>query len=126
MNPLIETWRLKVGLTRGFHRDDRRRDRISILGGALRFNRRGFSSKPRFETGWRCDSCGCGCDRADAGLRLSADVFWLAQGEPVALSTDLSEARGGNHAERTADFADLTEGKEYFLVTAFGQLDKPG
>lgn len=43
------------------------------------------------------------------------------------LSTDLSEARGGNHAERATDFADLTEGKEYFLVTAFGQLDKqPG
>ena len=40
------------------------------------------------------------------------------------LSTDLSEARGGHHAERAADFADLTEGKEYFLVTAFGQFDK--
>jgi len=41
------------------------------------------------------------------------------------LSTDLSEARGGN--QDNADFASLTEGKEYFLVTAFGQLDKqPG
>ena len=38
------------------------------------------------------------------------------------LSTDLSEARGGN--QDNADFASLTEGKEYFLVTAFGQLDK--
>lgn len=38
------------------------------------------------------------------------------------LSTDLSEARGGN--QENVDFADLTEGKEYFLVTAFGQLDK--
>jgi 4-amino-4-deoxy-L-arabinose transferase-like glycosyltransferase len=40
------------------------------------------------------------------------------------LSTDLGEARGGNHAARATDFADLTEGKEYFLVTAFGQFDK--
>jgi hypothetical protein len=41
------------------------------------------------------------------------------------LTTDLSEARGGNQDD--ADFASLTEGKEYFLVTAFGQLDKqPG
>jgi len=40
------------------------------------------------------------------------------------LSTDLSEARGGNQAASATDFADLTEGKEYFLVTAFGQLDK--
>ena len=38
------------------------------------------------------------------------------------LSTDLSEARGGN--QDNADFASLTEDKEYFLVTAFGQLDK--
>jgi hypothetical protein len=38
------------------------------------------------------------------------------------LSTDLSEARGGN--QDSTDFAGLTEGKEYFLVTAFGQLDK--
>jgi 4-amino-4-deoxy-L-arabinose transferase-like glycosyltransferase len=38
------------------------------------------------------------------------------------LSTDLSEARIGNQNE--GDFASLTEGKEYFLVTAFGQLDK--
>jgi len=40
------------------------------------------------------------------------------------LSTDLSEARGGSQAQRAADFAGLTEGDEYFLVTAFGQLDK--
>ncbi len=39
------------------------------------------------------------------------------------LSTDLSEERGASlNAE--GDFADLTAGKEYFLVTAFGQLDK--
>ena len=38
------------------------------------------------------------------------------------LSTDLSEARGGN--QDITDFADLTKGKEYFLVTAFGQFDK--
>ncbi len=40
------------------------------------------------------------------------------------LSTDLSEARGGHQAVDATDFADLTEGSEYFLVTAFGQLDK--
>ncbi len=38
------------------------------------------------------------------------------------LSTDLSEVRGGN--QDASDFAELTDGKEYFLVTAFGQLDK--
>jgi 4-amino-4-deoxy-L-arabinose transferase-like glycosyltransferase len=38
------------------------------------------------------------------------------------LSTGLSEARSGN--QDNADFVSLTEGKEYFLVTAFGQLDK--
>ncbi len=38
------------------------------------------------------------------------------------LTTDLSEARGGS--QDAADFEDLTAGKEYFLVTAFGQLDK--
>jgi len=42
------------------------------------------------------------------------------------LTTGLSEAR---NADRNAadDFAELTEGKQYFLVTAFSQLDKqPG
>jgi hypothetical protein len=38
------------------------------------------------------------------------------------LSTGLSEARNGN--QDNTDFASLTDGKEYFLVTAFGQLDK--
>jgi hypothetical protein len=38
------------------------------------------------------------------------------------LTTDLSEARGGNQG--LSDFASLTEGRDYFLVTAFGQLDK--
>ena len=39
------------------------------------------------------------------------------------LSTDLSETRGRNPADAT-DFTDLTQGKKYFLVTAFKQLDK--
>ena len=39
------------------------------------------------------------------------------------LSTGLSEARGGEQ-DAAGDFADLTEGKEYFLVTASGQLEK--
>jgi len=38
------------------------------------------------------------------------------------LNTDLSEARGGEQG--AGDFTDLTEGRQYFLVTAFGQLDK--
>ena len=38
------------------------------------------------------------------------------------LSTGLSEARGGE--QDAGDFAFLTEGKDYFLVTAFGQLEK--
>jgi len=42
------------------------------------------------------------------------------------LSTDLSVEHGGTHDAAT-DFADLAAGKDYFLVTAFGQLDKqPG
>lgn len=39
------------------------------------------------------------------------------------LSTDLSEVHGGSQ-DANSDFADLTEGREFFLVTAFGQLDK--
>ncbi|MEW6402365.1 MAG: glycosyltransferase family 39 protein [Chloroflexota bacterium] len=39
------------------------------------------------------------------------------------LSTDLSEVQGGT-LDAENDFADLTAGKEYFLVTAFGQLEK--
>jgi 4-amino-4-deoxy-L-arabinose transferase-like glycosyltransferase len=38
------------------------------------------------------------------------------------LSTGLSETRGGE--QDAGDFAALTAGKEYFLVTAFGQLEK--
>lgn len=38
------------------------------------------------------------------------------------LSTGLSETRGGE--QDAGDFSALTEGKEYFLVTAFGQLEK--
>ncbi len=38
------------------------------------------------------------------------------------LSTGLSEARGGG--QDANDFAAITEGKDYFLVTAFGQLEK--
>jgi 4-amino-4-deoxy-L-arabinose transferase-like glycosyltransferase len=38
------------------------------------------------------------------------------------LVTDLSETRAGG--QDASDFSERTEGKEYFLVTAFGQLDK--
>lgn len=38
------------------------------------------------------------------------------------LSTGLSEERGGGQG--ADDFAAITDGKEYFLVTAFGQLEK--
>jgi 4-amino-4-deoxy-L-arabinose transferase-like glycosyltransferase len=42
------------------------------------------------------------------------------------LVTDLSEIKNSG-ADPAAKFAELTAGKEYFLVTAFGQLDKqPG
>ncbi len=58
----------------------------------------------------------------DYGYRLM--LFGWRKVSLWPLSTDLSEARGGTQAERAGDFADLTEGKEYFLVTAFGQLDK--
>ncbi|MFN8411965.1 MAG: glycosyltransferase family 39 protein [Anaerolineales bacterium] len=39
------------------------------------------------------------------------------------LSTDLSEVHNGP-LDRASNFAELTDGKDYFLVTAFGQLDK--
>lgn len=39
------------------------------------------------------------------------------------LSTELSQVRSGGK-DAAAGFADLTAGKDYFLVTAFGQLDK--
>ncbi len=38
------------------------------------------------------------------------------------LSTDLSEVHGGS--QDASDFEELTADKEYFLVTAFGQLEK--
>ena len=38
------------------------------------------------------------------------------------LSTGLSEERGGG--QDADDFAAITDGKQYFLVTAFGQLEK--
>jgi 4-amino-4-deoxy-L-arabinose transferase-like glycosyltransferase len=42
------------------------------------------------------------------------------------LVTDLGEIKNGER-NFSAEFAELTEGKEYFLVTAFGQLEKqPG
>jgi hypothetical protein len=39
------------------------------------------------------------------------------------LSTQLSEVRGGSK-DAQSKFEDLTTGEDYFLVTAFGQLDK--
>jgi 4-amino-4-deoxy-L-arabinose transferase-like glycosyltransferase len=39
------------------------------------------------------------------------------------LSTDLREVQGGVQ-DAAGNFLDLTRGKEYFLVTAFGQLEK--
>jgi len=56
----------------------------------------------------------------DYGYRLM--LFGWRKVNLWPLSTDLSEARGGE--QDATNFADLTEGKEYFLVTAFGQFDK--
>jgi 4-amino-4-deoxy-L-arabinose transferase-like glycosyltransferase len=56
----------------------------------------------------------------DYGYRLM--LFGWRKVSLWPLSTDLSEARGGNQGGD--DFAGLTEDKQYFLVTAFGQLDK--
>lgn len=43
------------------------------------------------------------------------------------LSTDLAAVRRGDNVDFTNRFAELTAGKDYFLVTLFGQLDKqPG
>jgi 4-amino-4-deoxy-L-arabinose transferase-like glycosyltransferase len=58
----------------------------------------------------------------DYGYRLM--LFGWRKVSLWPLNTDLSEARGGNNAALATDFADLTKDKEYFLVTAFGQLDK--
>ena len=60
----------------------------------------------------------------DYGYRLMLYGWRVVDLWPLA--TGLSETRnpGKNFSE---DFADLTAGKDYFLVTAFGQLDKqPG
>jgi hypothetical protein len=60
----------------------------------------------------------------DYGYRL---MYWGWR--KVALwpiATELSEARGGGQ-ESVSDFGDLTAGMDFFLVTAFGQVDKqPG
>ena len=57
----------------------------------------------------------------DYGYRLM--MYGWRQVELWPLATGLSETRNPdkNNAE---DFAELTEGMDYFLVTAFGQLDK--
>jgi hypothetical protein len=57
----------------------------------------------------------------DYGYRLM--MFGWRRVSLWRLSTDLSEARGGTQ-DAAGDFGNLTDGKEYFLVTAFGQLDK--
>lgn len=60
----------------------------------------------------------------DYGFRL---MYWGWRKVSLwPLSTDLSDVQGGNK-EAASNFADLTEGREYFLVTSFGQLEKqPG
>jgi 4-amino-4-deoxy-L-arabinose transferase-like glycosyltransferase len=56
----------------------------------------------------------------DYGYRLM--LFGWRKVDLWPLSTDLSEERSGNKGPN--DFAALTEGEQYFLVTASGQLDK--
>lgn len=56
----------------------------------------------------------------DYGYRLM--VFGWRKVDLWRLSTDLSEARGGQ--QDAGNFTDETYGKDYFLVTAFNQLDK--
>jgi len=56
----------------------------------------------------------------DYGYRLM--FFGWRKVDLWPLSTDLSEERNANKGPN--DFAALTEGEQYFLVTAFGQLDK--
>jgi hypothetical protein len=60
----------------------------------------------------------------DYGFRL---MYWGWRKVNLwPLSTDLREAHGGS-TDAAKIFADLTVNKDYFLVTAFGQLDKqPG
>jgi len=56
----------------------------------------------------------------DYGYRLM--IFGWRKVDLWRLSTDLSEARG--RQQNVDDFLESTEGMEYFLVTAFGQLEK--
>jgi 4-amino-4-deoxy-L-arabinose transferase-like glycosyltransferase len=56
----------------------------------------------------------------DYGYRLM--LFGWRKVNLWPLSTDLSEARGGE--QDASDFADATNGMDFFLVTAFNQLDK--
>jgi len=57
----------------------------------------------------------------DYGYRLM--YYGWRKVELWPLSTELSRVRSGGK-QAAAEFADLTAGKDYFLVTAFGQLDK--
>ncbi len=57
----------------------------------------------------------------DYGYRLM--LFGWRKVNLWPLSTDLAEFRSGK-VDFSAKFGELTEGKDYFLVTAFGQLDK--
>lgn len=56
----------------------------------------------------------------DYGYRLM--LFGWRKVDLWRLSTDLSEARGGQ--QDAGNFSEETDGKDYFLVTAFNQLDK--
>ena len=60
----------------------------------------------------------------DYGYRL---MYWgWRKVDLWPIATELSEARGGA-PDAASDFTDDTSGMEYFLVTAFGQLDRqPG
>lgn len=60
----------------------------------------------------------------DYGYRL---MYWgWKKVDLWPIATELSATRGGTQ-DPAADFANLTKGMDYFLVTAFGQVDKqPG
>jgi hypothetical protein len=57
----------------------------------------------------------------DYGFRLM--VWGWRKVSLWPLSTDLGDLQGGDR-EAAGNFADLTAGREYFLVTAFGQLER--
>ncbi len=57
----------------------------------------------------------------DYGYRLM--YYGWRKVELWPLSTELSQVRSGGK-DAAAEFADRTAGKDYFLITAFGQLDK--